>query len=79
MVVAEARMLLWDLLEHTTHPDHVYRHTWQPGDLVIWDNRCMLHRGRAYDLGERRELRRSTTLDAESEHRFLPEEAMQAA
>jgi len=79
MVVAEARMLLWDLLEHTTHPDHVYRHHWQVGDLVIWDNRCMLHRGRAYDLGERRELRRSTTLDAESEHRFLPEEALQAA
>jgi alpha-ketoglutarate-dependent 2,4-dichlorophenoxyacetate dioxygenase len=64
MVVAEARMLLWDLLEHTTHPDHVYSHRWQVGDLVIWDNRCMLHRGRAFDLGERRELRRSTTLDA---------------
>jgi len=79
MVLAEARMLLWDLLEHTTHPDHVYSHHWQVGDLLIWDNRCMLHRGRAYDLGERRELRRSTTLDAESEHRFLPEAALQAA
>ncbi len=66
MVTAEARMLLWDLLEHTTHPDHIYRHRWQVGDLVIWDNRCMLHRGRAYDLAERRELRRSTTLDAAS-------------
>jgi alpha-ketoglutarate-dependent 2,4-dichlorophenoxyacetate dioxygenase len=77
MTVAEARMLLADLLEHATHPDHVYRHQWQVGDLVIWDNRCMLHRGRAYDLSERRELRRSTTLDVESEHRFLPEEALQ--
>ncbi|MEZ5658626.1 MAG: TauD/TfdA family dioxygenase [Burkholderiaceae bacterium] len=64
MVVAEARMLLWDLLEHTTHPDHVYSHRWQVGDLMIWDNRCMLHRGRSYDLSARRELRRSTTLDA---------------
>lgn len=79
MVTAEARMLLWDLLEHTTHPDHVYSHLWQVGDLLIWDNRCMLHRGRSYDLGERRELRRSTTLDAESEHCFLPEETMLAA
>jgi alpha-ketoglutarate-dependent 2,4-dichlorophenoxyacetate dioxygenase len=79
LVVAEARMLLADLLEHATQPDHVYRHAWQVGDLLIWDNRCTLHRGRAYDLSERRELRRSTTLDAESEHRFLPEEAMQAA
>lgn len=79
LVVAEARMLLADLLEHATHPDHVYRHAWQVGDLLIWDNRCTLHRGRAYDLSERRELRRSTTLDVESEHRFLPEEALQAA
>jgi len=79
MTVAEARMLLWDLLEHTTHPDHVYSHAWQVGDLLIWDNRCMLHRGRAYDLGERRELRRSTLLDVESEHRFLPEDVLQAA
>jgi|JRYF01.1.fsa_nt_gb alpha-ketoglutarate-dependent 2,4-dichlorophenoxyacetate dioxygenase len=79
MTVAEARMLLADLLEHATHPDHVYRHTWQVGDLLIWDNRCTLHRGRAYDLAERRELRRTTTMDVESEHRFLPEEALQAA
>lgn len=79
MTVAEARMLLADLLEHATHPDHVYRHAWQVGDLLIWDNRCTLHRGRAYDLAERRELRRTTTMDVESEHRFLPEEALQAA
>lgn len=64
MTVAEARMLLWDLLEHTTDPDHIYRHRWQVGDLIIWDNRCMLHRGRSFDLSEPRELRRSTTLDA---------------
>lgn len=79
MTVAEARMLLADLLEHATHPDHVYRHAWQVGDLLLWDNRCTLHRGRAYDLAERRELRRTTTMDVESEHRFLPEEALQAA
>jgi alpha-ketoglutarate-dependent 2,4-dichlorophenoxyacetate dioxygenase len=77
VTVAEARMLLGDLLEHATHPDHVYRHQWQVGDLLIWDNRCVIHRGRAYDLSERRELRRSTTLDIESEHRFTPEEALQ--
>jgi alpha-ketoglutarate-dependent 2,4-dichlorophenoxyacetate dioxygenase len=79
MVVAEGRMLLMDLLEHATHPDHIHRHEWQVGDLLIWDNRCTLHRGRAYDLSERRELRRSTTLDAESAHKFLPEEAALAA
>lgn len=69
MTVAEARMLLMDLLEHATQREYVYRHRWQPGDLVIWDNRCVLHRGRAYDFNQRRELRRSTTLDVETEPR----------
>ncbi len=64
MTLAEGRMLLLDLLEHATQPAFVYRHTWQPGDLVIWDNRCTLHRGRRFDLTKRRELRRATTLDA---------------
>ena len=67
MTVAEARMLLMDLLEHATQGEFLYRHRWQPADLVIWDNRCVLHRGRAYDLSERRELRRSTTVDVETE------------
>jgi alpha-ketoglutarate-dependent 2,4-dichlorophenoxyacetate dioxygenase len=67
MTVAEARMLLMDLLEHATQREFLYRHRWQPSDLVIWDNRCVLHRGRAYDLSERRELRRSTTVDVETE------------
>lgn len=65
MTVPEGRMLLADLLEHATQPAYVYRHHWQPGDLVIWDNRSTLHRGRRFNLNEKRELRRSTTLDAE--------------
>jgi len=66
MVLAEGRMLLADLLEHATQRDFVYRHTWRPGDLVIWDNRCVLHRGRRFDLSQRRELRRTTTEDREA-------------
>ena len=57
---AESRMLLADLVEHATRRERVYVHEWQPGDLVIWDNRATLHRGRRYDLAERRELRRTT-------------------
>ena len=57
---AESRMFLGDLLEHATQRERVYVHEWQPGDLVIWDNRATLHRGRRYDLAERRELRRTT-------------------
>lgn len=62
--VAEGRLLLMDLLEHATQARFVYRHVWQPADFVIWDNRSTLHRGRAFDLSARRELRRTTTLDA---------------
>jgi alpha-ketoglutarate-dependent 2,4-dichlorophenoxyacetate dioxygenase len=58
--LAEGRMLLLDLLEHATQPHLIYRHEWRPGDLVMWDNRCTLHRGRRYDLAEPRELRRTT-------------------
>ncbi|WP_158925088.1 TauD/TfdA family dioxygenase [Acidisphaera sp. S103] len=61
--LAEGRMLLSDLLEHATQRAFVYRHEWRVGDLVMWDNRCTIHRGRRYDLNERRELRRSTTED----------------
>jgi len=60
---AEARMYLLDLLEHATQREFVYTHEWQPGDLVIWDNRATLHRGRRYPIEERRELRRTTIND----------------
>lgn len=59
--LAEGRMLLSDLLEHATQREFVYRHRWRAGDLVMWDNRCTLHRGRRFDLSQRRELRRTTT------------------
>jgi alpha-ketoglutarate-dependent 2,4-dichlorophenoxyacetate dioxygenase len=60
---AEGRMFLHDLLEHATQRERVYVHEWAPGDLVIWDNRSTLHRGRRYDVSERRELRRTTIND----------------
>jgi len=60
---AESRMYLQDLLEHATRREYVYVHKWEPGDLVIWDNRSTLHRGRRYDIAERRELRRTTIND----------------
>ena len=70
--VAEGRMFLSDLLEHATRREFVYTHEWQVGDLVMWDNRSTLHRGRRYDIGERRELRRTTIED-------VPEATLMAA
>lgn len=68
----EGRLLLRDLMEHATERQFVHRHTWRVGDLVIWDNRCTLHRGRAYDDATHpRDLRRVTTKDMASPGRLV--------
>jgi taurine dioxygenase len=55
----EALALLADLLEHATQPKYQYRHQWQPGDLVIWDNRSLLHKANGdYDMSQLRYLYR---------------------
>jgi alpha-ketoglutarate-dependent 2,4-dichlorophenoxyacetate dioxygenase len=64
--VADGRLLLWDLTAHATQRQFVYSHTWQVGDVVIWDNRCTMHRGRPHDEQQPRDLRRATTLDTAS-------------
>ena len=51
---AESERLLDGLVEQACQPPRVYRHAWQPGDAVIWDNRCLLHRGLPWDLREAR-------------------------
>jgi alpha-ketoglutarate-dependent 2,4-dichlorophenoxyacetate dioxygenase len=62
--VPDARLLLRDLMEHATQREFVYRHVWRVGDLVIWDNRCTMHRATPFeDSRYKRELRRVTTLD----------------
>jgi alpha-ketoglutarate-dependent 2,4-dichlorophenoxyacetate dioxygenase len=62
--VPDGRLLLRDLTEHATQRQFVYRHTWRVGDLVIWDNRCTMHRATPFEDGRyKRELRRVTTLD----------------
>ncbi|MBV8031673.1 MAG: TauD/TfdA family dioxygenase [Betaproteobacteria bacterium] len=60
----EALMLVRELMEHATQPRFVYRHKWRVNDLVIWDNRCTMHRGRPYDDKRyERDMRRATTED----------------
>lgn len=58
--VEEGRRLLRELLEFATQPRFVYWHTWRVRDLVMWDNRCVLHRGRPWDPGYRRVMHRTT-------------------
>jgi alpha-ketoglutarate-dependent taurine dioxygenase len=57
MSVAEGQTLLGRLLEAACEPPRTYYHAWRPGDVVIWDNRCVLHRATSWDLAERRVLR----------------------
>ena len=65
MEFAESRRLLDDLLAHTTRPECVYQHRWQQWDLVMWDNRCVLHRGRPWDAARHKRVMRRTTIAGE--------------
>ena len=53
----ESETLLRELLENACQPPRVYKHTWQVGDTVVWDNRCLMHRARPYDANFPRVLR----------------------
>ncbi len=56
----EGRALLDSLLERATRPERVYRHEWSVGDMVIWDNRGVLHRAAPYDPNSPRDMHRTT-------------------
>jgi taurine dioxygenase len=56
---AESDALLDQLIAHATEPRFQYRHVWRQGDVVIWDNRCTLHRRDAFDPTARRLLHRT--------------------
>jgi len=61
--VEKGRALIEELVVFATQSQFVYRHRWTVGDLVIWDNRCTMHRGRPYDDTQRRVLHRTTVSD----------------
>jgi alpha-ketoglutarate-dependent 2,4-dichlorophenoxyacetate dioxygenase len=62
--VPEARMFIRDLVEHATAARFVYAHRWRPWDLVMWDNRAVMHRARRYDATQVRDLHRTTVADS---------------
>jgi len=64
MTIAESRPLLDFLYEHSTTPDNVYRHMWQVGDVVMWDNRCTMHYA-VHDYGEAERVLNRITLQGE--------------
>ncbi|MGP0029144.1 MAG: TauD/TfdA dioxygenase family protein [Acidimicrobiales bacterium] len=60
MDLDEGRDLLADLLARSTTPERIYRHEWDVGDLVMWDNRGVLHRACRYDATSPRDMHRTT-------------------
>jgi len=62
--VPEARAFLRDLTEHATQRAFVYAHRWRPFDLVMWDNRVVMHRGRRFDETQVRDMHRTTVADS---------------
>ncbi len=65
MPVDEGRALLKSLLDHATQPAFVYRHEWREGDLVVWDNRSVLHRATLYDTARYKRLMQRTTISGD--------------
>ncbi len=60
----EGKALIDELIAHTTQRQFVYTHRWRVGDLVMWDNRCTMHRGKDFDdLRYRRDMQRATVSD----------------
>jgi alpha-ketoglutarate-dependent 2,4-dichlorophenoxyacetate dioxygenase len=76
--VPEARAFIRDLTEHATQRQFVYAHPWKVGDLVMWDNRTVMHRATRFDdLKEKRDLRRTSIKGVGLEVKSVP--SMQAA
>ncbi|MDB5761052.1 MAG: tfdA [Herminiimonas sp.] len=60
---AESRALLDELCDHVENQRFVYEHRWQPGDILVWDNRCTIHARTDFDGSQRRLLKRVTVGD----------------
>lgn len=60
---AAAQKLVEELTVHATQPAFTYAHNWSVSDVVLWDNRCTMHRGRPHDPRYPRVMRRATAMD----------------
>lgn len=70
---AESTALLEELLAFATQPQFIYAHQWRVGDILIWDNRCTLHRGTEYDYRRhKRDMRRATINEIGEDRSAIP-------
>ena len=57
---SEGAALLAELIAAATRPEAIYRHAWRKGDVIMWDNRATMHRGRPWPAHEARYMVRTT-------------------
>ena len=70
---AESKALIEELIAFATQPRFVYVHKWRQGDILIWDNRCTLHRGTEYDYRRyKRDMRRATVNETGEDRSAIP-------
>lgn len=72
---AESRALLERLTEEGAQPPRLWKHRWRPGDLVIWDNRCVLHRGHRWPDDQARIMVRTTVAGDDPANTWVMEDA----
>ena len=65
MSLEEGQALHQKLAEHASRAEFCYLHRWRPFDLVMWDNRVLLHRAKPYDMARYRRVFRRTTVAGE--------------
>ena len=74
MPIEEGQALLRELMQFATQPQFVYAHRWTAGDIVLWDNRCTMHRATPFDdTGHMRDMRRTTALDVDEPGEWVEE------
>ena len=69
--VGESSKLLKYLNDFINNEEYIYSHKWDDNDLIVWDNRSMVHRGQPYDITEPRYLVRATVSDTLSSGTYL--------
>ena len=69
----ESERLLQELVDFACRPPRVYHHDWKPGDAVVWDNRCLLHRATPWDMSEPRVMWHSRIAGDPVSEAALPE------
>jgi taurine dioxygenase len=67
----ESDALLLRLYEHSVKPEFVYAHKWRKGDIVMWDNRCTMHRATSYDADKHDRTMHRTTIKGTARHQAV--------